>query len=56
MQINIREIANQLVLEGYSSDKFDTDQVINRVVEILAETEFFPAIGEAMETIENEEN
>lgn len=54
MQINIKDLANQLILEGYSSRRFDSDEVINRIIELLAETDFFPAIGEAMEVIENE--
>lgn len=53
-KIHLDDIARKLIDQGFTSQQIDSDDLTNRVVEILQdEYELFSEIGEKMQKLEN---
>jgi hypothetical protein len=55
-KIHLDDIAQKLVDKGFTSQQIDSDDLVNRFIEILAdEYDFFSSLEEEMQKIEDTE-
>lgn len=55
-KIHLEDLAEKLIEKGFSSQDTDSDDFINRVIEMLdSEYDFLTALGEEMQKIEESE-
>jgi hypothetical protein len=54
MKLRLNEIAEELIEKGFTSNQVDSDELTNRVIEILANKGFFENLHDEMTLIEDE--
>jgi hypothetical protein len=54
MKLRLNEIAEELIEKGFTSNQINSDELTNRVIEILADKGFFENLQDEMTLIEDE--
>lgn len=53
-KIHLDQIAQELIDKGFTSQQIDSEELVNRVIEILADKSFFENLQDEMTLIEDE--
>jgi len=54
MKIRLDQLAQQLIDDGFSSREIDSDKLINKIIQVLADKDFFNNLHDEMTLIEDE--